>query len=93
MASKRELLRRVELAEGKLSALFGLDAKGSAIDQLAKMMEARRLLLDGRKPGEYLEPDADQIADVAARAGATVEQVQAAIRSHNTVLRDFAENY
>ena len=92
MASKRDLLRRVELVEAKASALFGLSGP-SAVDQLAKMLEARRLLLDGRKPSEYLEPDADQIADVAARAGATVEQVQAAIRSHNNVLRDFELNY
>ena len=91
--AKRDLLRRVEQVEAKASALFGLDGKGSAVEQLAKMLEARRLLLDGRKPSEYLEPDADQIADVAARAGATVEQVQTAIRSHNNVLRDFELNY
>lgn len=91
--AKRDLLRRVELAEGKLSALFGLDAKGSAIDQLARMLEARRLLLDGRKPSEYLEPDADQIADVAHQTGISIEQVCKVIDVHNSVLCDFEENY
>lgn len=87
--AKRDLLRRVELAEGKLSALFGLGGKESAADQLARRIRAFDMLKEIMPLGEDWEPSAEVVADIANQTGISAEQVHGVV----TVLRDFEVNY
>ena len=86
--AKRDLLRRVEQAEGKLSAMFGLDAKGSAVDQLARRIRAFDRLKEIMPLGEDWEPSADVVADIAHQTGISIEQVHGVVGVHNDLLRD-----
>jgi len=86
--AKRDLLRRVEQVEAKASALFGLGGKESAVDQLARRIRAFDLLKEVMPLGEDWEPSADVVADIALRAGISIEQVHGVVTVHNDLLRD-----
>ena len=87
MASRAELRRRIEDAEARASAVFGLSGP-SAVDQLARRIRAFDLLKEVMPLGEDWEPSADVVADIALRAGISIEQVHGVVVVHNDLLRD-----
>ena len=90
--AKRDLLRRVEQAEGKLSALFGLSGD-DAIAKMARMIAAYDVIKVDMTHGKRWELTADQIEDVALLHELTADEIRRVIDVHNSVLRDFEENF
>ena len=90
--AKRDLLRRVEQVEAKASALFGLSGP-SAVEKMARMIKAHDAIRLDMTHGKRWELTAAQIEDAALLHELTADEIRKVIGVHNSVLRDFEENY
>jgi hypothetical protein len=92
MASKRDLRRRIEDAEVRASAVFGLSGP-SAVEKMARMIRAHDAIRLEMTHGKYWELSAAQIEDAALLHKLTADEIRKVIDVHNSVLRDFELNY
>jgi hypothetical protein len=92
MASKRDLRRRIEDAEVRASAVFGLSGD-DAIAKMARMIKAYDGIKVTMTHGKYWELSAAQIEDAALLHKLTADEIRKVIDVHNSVLRDFELNY